>query len=99
MKELHRLFLSIIFAASANSQLAAAEPLRPDFGISATFSMVAVDPETGTCGAAVASKYPAVGKFVPYRSKPKTLRGLHAGKVRTHGDLIQPSGEVWDAER
>jgi len=40
-----------------------------------------------------------VGKFVPYRSKPKTLRGLHAGKVRTHGDLIQPSGEVWDAER
>jgi uncharacterized Ntn-hydrolase superfamily protein len=27
---------------------------------------VAVDPETGECGAAVASKFPAVGKVVPY---------------------------------
>ncbi len=34
--------------------------------ISATFSIVAVDPEAGVCGAAVASKYPAVGKVVPY---------------------------------
>ena len=31
----------------------------------ATFSIVAADPESGTCGAAVASKYPAVGKVVP----------------------------------
>ncbi len=35
-------------------------------GITATFSIIAVDPETGQCGAAVASKYPAVGKVVPY---------------------------------
>jgi uncharacterized Ntn-hydrolase superfamily protein len=41
--------------------LAAAEP-----DITATFSIVAADPETGICGAAVASKYPAVGKVVPY---------------------------------
>jgi uncharacterized Ntn-hydrolase superfamily protein len=34
--------------------------------ISATFSIVAVDPQGGVCGAAVASKYPAVGKVVPY---------------------------------
>lgn len=34
--------------------------------ITATFSIVAVDPETGVCGAAVASKYPAVGRVVPY---------------------------------
>lgn len=34
--------------------------------VTATFSIVAVDPETGVCGAAVASKYPAVGKVVPY---------------------------------
>lgn len=40
-------------------------PPAPE-GISATFSIVAVDPETGTCGAAVASKYPAVGKVVAY---------------------------------
>ncbi|MDP7018478.1 MAG: DUF1028 domain-containing protein [Pirellulaceae bacterium] len=36
------------------------------FKITATFSIVGVDPETGECGAAVASKYPAVGKVVPY---------------------------------
>ncbi len=35
-------------------------------GLTATFSIVAADPETGVCGAAVASKYPAVGKVVPY---------------------------------
>lgn len=34
--------------------------------ITATFSIVAVDPETGICGAAVASKFPAVGEVVPY---------------------------------
>ncbi|MHB0958355.1 MAG: DUF1028 domain-containing protein [Pirellulaceae bacterium] len=33
---------------------------------SATFSICAVDPDSGTCGAAVASKYPAVGRVVPY---------------------------------
>jgi len=32
----------------------------------ATFSIVAVDPESGVCGAAVASMYPAVGRVVPY---------------------------------
>jgi uncharacterized Ntn-hydrolase superfamily protein len=35
-------------------------------GVSGTFSIVAVDPNAGVCGAAVASKYPAVGKVVPY---------------------------------
>jgi uncharacterized Ntn-hydrolase superfamily protein len=34
--------------------------------ITATFSIVAVDPKTGACGAAVASKFPAVGRVVPY---------------------------------
>ena len=34
--------------------------------ITATFSIIAVDPEGGVCGAAVASKYPAVGRVVPY---------------------------------
>jgi uncharacterized Ntn-hydrolase superfamily protein len=42
----------------------AAESLRAE--VSGTFSIVAVDPNTGVCGAAVASKYPAVGKVVPY---------------------------------
>lgn len=35
-------------------------------GVSGTFSIVAAEPETGVCGAAVASKFPAVGKVVPY---------------------------------
>lgn len=43
-----------------------ADDLKPQYGISQTFSIVAVDPETGVTGAAVASKYPAVGKVVPY---------------------------------
>jgi uncharacterized Ntn-hydrolase superfamily protein len=43
-----------------------AVPDGPEGGVSATFSIVAVDPETGACGAAVASKYPSVGKVVPY---------------------------------
>lgn len=34
--------------------------------ISSTFSIVAIDPESGVCGAAVASRYPAVGRVVPY---------------------------------
>ncbi len=37
-----------------------------DFGLSATFSIVAVEPESGICGAAVASKFPAVGSVVPF---------------------------------
>ncbi|UCG57205.1 MAG: DUF1028 domain-containing protein [Phycisphaerales bacterium] len=40
--------------------------LRSDRDVTGTFSIVAVDPNTGVCGAAVASKYPAVGKVVPY---------------------------------
>jgi uncharacterized Ntn-hydrolase superfamily protein len=32
----------------------------------ATFSIAAVDPETGECGAAVASKFPGVGKVVAH---------------------------------
>jgi len=39
---------------------------QSDRKITATFSIAAVDPATGQCGAAVASRYPAVGKVVPY---------------------------------
>ena len=37
-----------------------------EHGVSGTFSIVAVDPDTRVCGAAVASKYPGVGKVVAY---------------------------------
>jgi len=40
--------------------------LQPPDGITGTFSIVAVDPNAGVCGAAVASRFPAVGKIVPY---------------------------------
>lgn len=49
--------------SAASSAWAEAHPTE---GVSGTFSIVAVDPNTGVCGAAVASKYPAVGKVVPY---------------------------------
>jgi uncharacterized Ntn-hydrolase superfamily protein len=52
-----------LLTATALAQERAA---TPDYGVSATFSIVAADPESGVCGAAVASKYPAVGKIVPY---------------------------------
>lgn len=51
-----------IFAGTRAEALAE----EPPGSVTATFSIVAVDPETGICGAAVASKYPAVGKVVPY---------------------------------
>jgi len=42
------------------------QPEHPKRQVTATFSIVAADPEAGVCGAAVASKYPAVGRVVPY---------------------------------
>jgi uncharacterized Ntn-hydrolase superfamily protein len=57
---------AIVAAIMPGDSSCGAPPDGPEFGITATFSIVAVDPETGVCGAAVASKYPAVGKVVPY---------------------------------
>ncbi|MBS0261222.1 MAG: DUF1028 domain-containing protein [Planctomycetes bacterium] len=59
----------LLTSVGITTTLQGAPPLSngaPPDGITATFSIVAVDPETGVCGAAVASKYPAVGKVVPY---------------------------------
>src|SRR5262249_46223916 len=50
------------FGVSAESP-----PVPPKDGILIqTFSIAAVDPETGVCRAAVASRYPAVGKAVAF---------------------------------
>lgn len=54
--------LGLAVGGLATSAVAA----EPAGGITATFSIVAADPASGVCGAAVASKYPAVGKVVPY---------------------------------
>lgn len=50
------------FAADPSAAALADDAAR----ISATFSIVAVDPDAGVVGAAVASRYPAVGRVVPY---------------------------------
>lgn len=54
---------ALLIASSGNEVLAEGRFPRDK---TATFSILAVDPESGTCGAAVASMYPAVGKVVPY---------------------------------
>ena len=51
----------LVFASLGPGRVIATEPEKI-----ATFSICAVDPESGVCGAAVASKYPAVGRVVPY---------------------------------
>lgn len=38
-----------------------------------------------------------VSKLVPFYSKPKTLFGLHKGKVSGCGDIISPLEETWEA--
>jgi len=52
--------------SDAVAQVPNATPERSENNVTGTFSIVAVDPESGFCGAAVASKYPAVGKVVPF---------------------------------
>mgnify|MGYP005840538621 CR=1 FL=1 len=48
------------------ARVGACDEPRPLSGTTGTFSIAAADPDSGVCGAAVASKYPAVGKVVPY---------------------------------
>ena len=60
---------AFVLASLLATSLDAAPPEKSQSAepaITATFSIVAVDPENHVCGAAVASKYPAVGKVVPY---------------------------------
>lgn len=39
-----------------------------------------------------------VSRLVPYRDSVESLFGLHQGLVTSHDDLIEPCGEVWEAE-
>jgi prevent-host-death family protein len=40
-----------------------------------------------------------ISKLVPYRSRPKSLFGLHGDKVSSNDDLIEPIDVEWDAEQ
>ncbi len=51
---------TLLFVPAWAARLAAED----DGEKSATFSIAAVDPETGICGAAVASKYPELSRWV-----------------------------------
>lgn len=61
-----RCIFGLAAGLAAGVVIAAPPDVPDDTALSATFSIVAVDPELNVCGAAVASKYPAVGKVVPY---------------------------------
>src|SRR5437867_4250889 len=59
----------LVAALGSSPGLSRAFPARDSPGedrFFATFSIAAVDPENGVCGAAVASRYPAVGKAVAF---------------------------------
>ena len=40
-----------------------------------------------------------ISKLVPYTSRPKSLLGLHQGKIQSHDDLIEPLDIAWEAEQ
>ncbi len=61
-----RVTVAIVVMSWFVQSLNAAPPPAAKPEITATFSIIAVDPENHICGAAVASKYLAVGKVVPY---------------------------------
>lgn len=93
--------MALVGACGAGAALNAAEPAaqptaaaRPGAAVSpgepaephiATFSIVACDPDTGICGAAVASKYPAVGKVVlAVRAGAGAFCTQHYGRPELH---------------
>ncbi len=40
-----------------------------------------------------------VSRLVPYRERPATLFGLHAGQIEILGDIIEPLDVEWEANR
>jgi prevent-host-death family protein len=40
-----------------------------------------------------------ISKLVPYRTRPRSLFGLHGELVHSHDDLVEPTGETWDVEQ
>ena len=39
-----------------------------------------------------------VAKLVPVDDSPQPLFGMMAGSVQIHGDIVEPVGEVWEAD-
>ena len=40
-----------------------------------------------------------ISKLVPYKSKPRSLFGLHKSNVRSRDDLIEPVDMPWEVEQ
>ena len=40
-----------------------------------------------------------VSKLVPCKTRPKSLFGIHKGKVKCLEDVITPTGITWEADR
>jgi prevent-host-death family protein len=40
-----------------------------------------------------------ISKLVPYKSRPRSLFGLHEGSLRSRDDLIEPTDIPWEAEQ
>lgn len=40
-----------------------------------------------------------ISKLVPYKSKPRSLFGLHKGNVCSRDDLIEPVDMPWEVEQ
>jgi antitoxin (DNA-binding transcriptional repressor) of toxin-antitoxin stability system len=40
-----------------------------------------------------------VSRLVPYREKVSSLWGLHHDQVEMLDDLVEPTGESWEADR
>lgn len=47
----------------------------------------------------VVTKYgKPVAKLVPFREKPASILGFLKGTVTFHGDVVEPTGEAWEAD-
>jgi prevent-host-death family protein len=40
-----------------------------------------------------------IAQLAPIAAKPKTLRGFLKGQVKSIGNIVEPVGVPWDAER
>lgn len=40
-----------------------------------------------------------VARLTPFKERPKSLFGFYRGVIQIHGDLDEPLGVEWDAEK
>ena len=50
------------------------------------------------CEIVITKRGKPVARLVPYEEKPKDIFGCLKGSVVIHGDIIGPTGEIWEAD-